>query len=297
MSSLRENAPDAIHIVESLRLQNLKTSERVELGGALYSYGKCCLNAGEFTRAAHSFDIASDLTSRPLISERLRLLREVVGDRVNSVRWRSSLIEMQRSLSIVCHEAKCNCLSHSAIASCKGLIGRGLHHVRGSVEVHTLAAYHPYNTGDHWTKLLRRIKTGHEAKLLEPVTDILAEFIVEETNVLRSSDIVVPVPPSTDKYVDRGFAPNDIVANGLERRLALPCRQWLYRSSGLPTREASQEALSEQFTTKRGIDLSGLSVLLVEDIWTRGRTIPICAEKLRAVGAESVQAVALGKTS
>jgi hypothetical protein len=33
LSRLRENAADAIHIVESLRLQDLKTGERSELGG------------------------------------------------------------------------------------------------------------------------------------------------------------------------------------------------------------------------------------------------------------------------
>src|SRR5208337_1929923 len=124
---LGENAADAVHIVESLPLQNLKASERSELGEAVYTYGKCCLDSGDFTRASHSFEIASHLTPRPLISNRLKLLREAVSDRVNPVLWRGSLIEMQRSLVIVCREAACNCGSHFTIASCMGLIDRGFH--------------------------------------------------------------------------------------------------------------------------------------------------------------------------
>ena len=160
LSHLRENAADAIHVVESLPLPDLKPSERTELGEAVYTYGKCCLDSGDFTRAAHSFEIASHLTPRPLISVRLKLLREAVGDRINPVLWRGSLIEMQRSLAIVCHKAACDCGSHFTIASCMGLIGRGFHEVVGSVEVHTLGAYHPYNMGHPWTKLLKRIKAG-----------------------------------------------------------------------------------------------------------------------------------------
>jgi predicted amidophosphoribosyltransferase len=36
--------------------------------------------------------------------------------------------------------------------------------------------------------------------------------------------------------------------------------------------------------------------LLVEDIWTWGRTIPISAHKLISAGARNVVALALGKT-
>lgn len=296
LSHLSAQNPDAISIVESLRQQHLSENDRTQLGNAVYQYGKSVLDSGDFGLACHALELASGLSSRPLVSNRLKLLRQSAENRANLVLWSASLIGMQRLLTIVCRKQPCHCKSHFAVASCMGLIGGGLHHSLGPIEVHTLAAYHPRKLGHPWTKLLKRVKSGHEADLLGSITDILADFVLEGTNVLRSADIVVPIPPSTEKYANRGFAPNDIVAKGLETRLALPCRQLLLRSSGPPTREASDEELSAQFTTNRGTDLSGLSVLLVEDIWTRGRTIPICAEKLRAVGAGCVQAVALGKT-
>jgi predicted amidophosphoribosyltransferase len=295
LSRLGENAADAISIVESLRPQDLEIRERRKLGEAIYTHGKYSLGSGDFRRALHSFELSSNLTPGALISSRLKLLRESIQSRASRVARRISLIEMQRLLTIVCRKQPCHCESHFAVAFCMGLIGDGLHHSLGSTEVHTLDAYHPRNMSYPWTKLLKRVKSGHEADLLGTITDILADFILEKTTVLRSADIVVPIPPSTEKYANRGFAPNDIVAKGLEKRLALPCRQLLL-SSGITTREASDEELSAQFTTARGTDLSGLSVLLVEDIWTRGRTIPICAEKLRDAGAVCVQVVALGKT-
>ena len=121
------------------------------------------------------------------------------------------------------------------------MVGRGLHHKVKSFEVLTLAAYHPYNMGHPWTRLLKRIKASHEANLLNPLIDILADFIFEETSLLRSADVVVPIPPSTDKYVNRGFAPNDIVAKGLEKRLGLVYYQVLFRNAGPPTRDVSSE--------------------------------------------------------
>jgi predicted amidophosphoribosyltransferase len=268
----------------------------LELGRAAYMFGKAALDAGDFRRACQAFQLAAHLPGALVAPQRLKILREVAAIRANSVLWRASLIEMQRTLAMVCHEQRCECNSHFEIARCRGLIGNGLHHVLGSVEVHTVDGYHPYNPAHPWTKLLRRIKAGHEVDLLASVTDILADFLFETTDVLRYVDIIVPVPPSTEKFVNRGFAPNDVVAAGLTTRLALPSMQVLVRSAGPPTREATDEELSKQFGVSNKLNLKGLTVLLVEDIWTWGRTIPICAAKLSEHGAVGVYAAALGKT-
>jgi predicted amidophosphoribosyltransferase len=152
--------------------------------------------------------------------------------------------------------------------------------------------------GDRWTRVLKSVKKQFQADLLEPIADIAADFLIENTNVIKDLDAVVPVPPSTEKFSERGFAPNDIVARHIGARLALPLIPVLCRRPGPPTREATDEELAVQFEVRSadGGGVQGLSLLLVEDIWTWGRTIPISAHKLISAGARNVVALALGKT-
>jgi len=204
-------------VVRSLKVPELSPSERRHLSNRLYDYGKYLLDAADFAQASQALQMAASAWSSDLISKRLRLLHQATKDRANVVLWRASLIEMQRALAIVCHKGTCICKSHYAIASCMGLV-EGLFDVVSGVEIHSLAGYHPYNAGHPWTRVLRRIKSAHRVELLNPVADILADFVLEHTGILRSADMVVPVPPSAEKYTERGFAPNDIVAKRLEKR-------------------------------------------------------------------------------
>lgn len=262
----------------------------------LCSYAKVDLSNRNFERALRAFQIAHEIDPAFATGNiRLALVKDILNDH-KLIPWRISLIEMQRALRIVCHENHCNCVSHFQIASCMGLV-TPLHDVVGGVNIHTVSHYYPYYAGDNWTKLLSAVKHRGEAHLLDPMADVLADFIFESTAILKTADILVPIPPSTDKFGHRGFAPNDIVAKRLQRRLALPCEEYLVRKPGPSTRESSYEELAAQFSVVPRCRLDGRSVLLIEDIWTWGRTIPICAKKLIEAGASSVNAVALGKSS
>jgi len=130
------------------------------------------------------------------------------------------------------------------------------------------------------------------------MADIAADFLFEQPGVLDIVDVVVPVPPSTEKFVNRGFAPNDVLSRRISQRLALPFRPILLRKTGLATRVATMQELSRQFEVHESDAraVRDLCVLLVEDIWTWGRTIPVCGQVLTSVGVKSVIAVALGKT-
>ena len=291
----RSHKSEALTELQALILERLSSEDRQELARSAYESGKFALAQQDYLLANRFFDTAAKLRPDHLFTLRAALTKKELELRQNQVHWRTSLIEMQRSLGIVCHKSHCDCNSHFTLASCMGLV-EGLHHRLAGVEVYTLAPYQPYNNGHKWTRILRRIKSNHETELIPPVGDILSDFILQESPVLQCVDLIVPVPPSVEKYANRGFAPNDLMAKKLERRLAMQSKQLLTRTLGKPTPETTLEELSEQFAVTKGTNLSGLCVLLVEDIWTKGRTIPICAEILRSAGAECVHAVALGKT-
>jgi predicted amidophosphoribosyltransferase len=166
------------------------------------------------------------------------------------------------------------------------------------MEIYTVGPYYAHFPRGRWTQLLKHVKLQFRSDLLKPMAEVMATFILDQTALLEYVDILIPIPPSPEKFGERGFAPNDIVADYLGERLALPVRNVLVRKPGLATREATRQELAAQFEVKpaQGAKLKDLAILLVEDIWTWGRTIPICAETLRQYGPKAVFAVALGKT-
>src|SRR5207249_9605673 len=128
--------------------------------------------------------------------------------------------------------------------------------------------------------------------------DLMADFILERTPLLKYVDAVVPIPHAPEKTSRRGFGPNYVLGERIGERLALPLWDVLRRREGVATRQATASELAAQFEVAPGQarKLKGRSVVLLEDIWTTGRTFQICTDKLRACEPKEVFAVALAKT-
>ena len=300
LSRTGEERGRALLHLEQLGLENIPVVKRQGVAAAFYSNAKYFLSQQHIEQATKSIRSAHQLhPENALFIERLHLLERTVDQRTE-VAWRMSMHEMQRRLGAVCVKRVCTCKSHYKIARCLGLIESGFpckDNVRGNL-VYSLGPYRPYSGAGKWSNLLKAIKRYGKHSLLEAMADIVADFVLEDTDLMKRVDVVVPVPPSPDKFGRRGFAPNDIVGHRLQTRLALPFVGALLRKVGIETREADWDQLAGQFSVewKGRQGISNPSVLLIEDVWTRGRTIPICAEKLRAHGAKEVYAIALGRT-
>lgn len=291
----------AVEDLEALELPKVPQDKRGMVARAFYMQAKSALGSGELSSAVPQFRSAHELEPRnPVYVERLRLLEKAVAhDRAFTGRMR--LLDMQRELGLVCVRTPCMCDTLFRIATCRGAIDGGFPKKRsiGGIVTYTVGPYYARFPHGKWTGFLKQVKHQFNRELVEPLAEVMATFILFETPLMASADILVPIPPSTGKFSERGFAPNDLVAAYLRTRLGLPVCSALQRKSGTPTREATDEELAAQFEMKAsaGEKLKGLSILLLEDIWTTGRTIAVCAEKLRVFGPEQILAVALGKTS
>jgi hypothetical protein len=279
----------------------LQAEDRRLLASHCYEAAKVALAKRHLPAAEEHLARAHTLMpDHPLFVERLRLLGEAIRLR-HSVAWRTSLHNLQRDLGVMCVAAACRCSTHYEIARCQGLteVSFDQHAVAQTIDIYTVSPYRPYSHRGKWTALLQRIKhEPFDPTPLLPMADVLADFVFEATPLLRFVDMIVPIPAAPRKFVARGFAPNDLVGRRLSERLALPVHDVLRRQDGTDTLEATYQDLAGQFTleARRAQQLKGLSILLVEDIWTKGRTIPICAAKLRACAPAKVFAVALGRT-
>ena len=108
--------------------------------------------------------------------------------------------------------------------------------------------------------------------------------------------LVVPVPLHWARRLQRGYNQAERLATPLARLLGLPVATPLRRRR----RTAPQtrldrghrlHAMSGAFATRHGADLTGTSVLLIDDVATTGATLAAAAGALREAGAARVTAL------
>jgi len=110
--------------------------------------------------------------------------------------------------------------------------------------------------------------------------------------VLAGASIVVPVPLHRSRQRARGF--NQAAA--LARHLGVPVVPALRRLRATPSQTDLPAArrhanVRDAFGLRRGVDIDGLCVVLVDDVSTTGATLDACARVLVRAGAEDVRAI------
>jgi ComF family protein len=111
-------------------------------------------------------------------------------------------------------------------------------------------------------------------------------------DVIGGADIAVPVPLHRRRARERGFNQ----ADDLARATGLPVVRALRRVRATPSQTDLPAArryanVRDAFALRRGIDVRGLRILIVDDVCTTGATIEACARVLRQGGAAQVSAL------
>lgn len=286
---LRAKDPSALPVLEAFQREIPK-----EVGFDLYELSKQCMAELQFQVALRALTLARKVDPGNQI---LKVRTDALADAMvlSPVRLRMEQLAAQAALGFACAKGHCSCSDFMEKANCRGLLSGYRYDMIRGLQIASLGTYLSRRNGNRWSDTLKRIKHGGERTLLIPIAQLVAGFILG-TKLLSKVDAVVPVPPSTEKFASRGFAVNDAIAGELENILGLPRLIALARHSG-KTRESTYEELTSQFyVAPHRLGITGLKLLVLEDIWTWGRTIPICAEHLKKAGAADVYAVALAKT-
>jgi len=104
---------------------------------------------------------------------------------------------------------------------------------------------------------------------------------------------LVPVPPRPGKIRRKGWDQVELIARGLERR-GFQVLRVLERRPSLEQKKLGLEARFENaacayaLKEKKQPPLSGLSLVLIDDVFTTGATAEACARALKAAGAAHV---------
>ena len=151
------------------------------------------------------------------------------------------------------------------------------------------------------------LKDSHELRLAPVVAAAMACALDEASSWdamdgkprydAESTDALVFVPATSEAYARRGFDHMQLVARELAPLMGLPLADVLVRSKGQDQRVLGRVARRrnlEGTVTVVG-DVSGLGILLADDVVTTGSTLSACTEALLERGAESVTACTLAR--
>lgn len=125
----------------------------------------------------------------------------------------------------------------------------------------------------------------------------MAEYI-EANPVL--ADVLVPVPLHSRRLRSRGYNQSALLAREIGRRASLPVvEDHLVRTRNsrpqvdVASREERRANVAGNFACDA--DVSGLAVLLIDDVATTGSTLSECAYSLKEAGASTVNALTLAR--
>ena len=135
---------------------------------------------------------------------------------------------------------------------------------------------------------------------------VLAELFNIEAMRRSNAELAVPVPLHSSRSRARGYNQSEVLGRLLSRRLGIEFRDdVLVRvrdttpQTGQPTAAARQQSLASVFEVRPSIarspveNITGLRILLVDDVFTTGSTVKSCAAALKSAGAAWVGAVVL----
>ncbi|MBQ8831552.1 MAG: ComF family protein [Oscillospiraceae bacterium] len=114
-------------------------------------------------------------------------------------------------------------------------------------------------------------------------------------------DYITWVPLSKKRYRNRGYDQAQCLAEALARLFDIPLWGMLKKTrhtkaqSTLKDKSQRRANIAGAYALSHGIDIKGMSILLVDDVVTTGSTLSECAKVLLLGGAERIYCVTLAK--
>jgi ComF family protein len=123
--------------------------------------------------------------------------------------------------------------------------------------------------------------------------------------LIRDTDIIVPVPLSWQRFVSRKYNQAALLANTLSRKTGLPIiPDALIRKKHTPpqtglSRKQREDNMKGAFAMNPRYknNIKGKTVLLIDDVLTTGSTVSACAAILLKSGAMRVNVLTLARTN
>ena len=114
-------------------------------------------------------------------------------------------------------------------------------------------------------------------------------------------DLIVAVPLHISRLRERGFNQSELLAEGLGRAVSLEVDRYILErvrptgsQAGMTSKER-QANVRGAFSLRRGADVAGKRILLIDDVYTTGATVKECSKVLKKGGAGVVNVLTLAR--
>ena len=146
-------------------------------------------------------------------------------------------------------------------------------------------------------RAVHRLKYGNLRAAAPQLGRIMGEHLMSHK---IPGQLVVPVPLHPARLRQRGYNQSELLAKGVARTAGFPLgKQLLTRTKNTPPQVASQGREQRRSNVDGSFqcqaDLSGVSLILIDDVATTGSTLSACAAALKTAGATSVHALVLAR--
>lgn len=131
-----------------------------------------------------------------------------------------------------------------------------------------------------------------EAKYISKTFAELASKKIKELNL--KFDIIIPVPISLQRHLERGFNQSELIAKNIAKAL----NKEIYTNVLIKVRNNKKQSelkANERKNNVKGVyniknfyKIDGKTILLIDDIYTTGATINECSKTLKKYGAKKI---------
>lgn len=149
-------------------------------------------------------------------------------------------------------------------------------------------------------ELIHLFKYNRKISLAGMLSELMIDFAGQADEVLKEIDIITFVPLGNARLKKRGFNQSGLLAFNLSKRFDLPLIDTLEKAAA--TRNQNELERKERlinvrgaFKARKGLDLKGSRVLLIDDVMTTGATLDECARILSEAGARAVRCFTLAR--
>ncbi len=125
----------------------------------------------------------------------------------------------------------------------------------------------------------------------------------KQLEVCSEMDLIIPVPLSRRRRLERGFNQAEIIADAVSRVLRIPVdKQSLSRKLHSPIHRVAMDQKARELSVRNAFEvtrpklMAAKSVLLVDDVLTSGATASYAAKILKKSGAEKVVIFTLARS-
>ena len=117
-----------------------------------------------------------------------------------------------------------------------------------------------------------------------------------------SANVIIPVPLSRQRLLERGFNQAEIIAKAVSHSSGIPIdRSSLARKRHTPIHRVAMDNKARELTVQNAFEvarpklIAGKVILLVDDVFTSGATASNCARVLKRSGASEVNIFTLAR--